>query len=417
MINIRRLAVASGALMVAMAAAAPASAEYTTGVSAYKAGEVEAAKDIWRRWAEAGDVRSMKILGDLYSGEPNPELNALPSRGDIQINLVEAAKWYLMATIHEFSEFEEAEPEDYNDQVVAEESLEKVRFHMSTGAVKNAEDLVARTYQSGSGFDLYQLARLYRYGRGFQKDNVAALLFYRLAGDRGVDPANVEFVELANLVGRPNLNDSEDRGSKEWQSYESAYSQWQPPLPVEHQGPTQQQRELEKARKALEEIELAEALEAAVDIDVELIQTALNSLGLRAGEPDNEMGPQTRAAIRRFQMANEMDPTGRLSADQKVKLIHKSADFGESRSQYSLGVMYARGVGVTSDGKEALKWLNRAAGQEDALAHYALGIIYRDGTEGVNAINPDRQKAAFHLQQSVTLGFEPAKADLERLTF
>ena len=58
------------------------------------------------------------------------------------------------------------------------------------------------------------------------------------------------------------------------------------------------------------------------------------------------------------------------------------AEQGHVRSQYNLGVRYARGEGVIQDYKEAVKWFRLAAEQGDAQAQYKVGRSYAIG-EGV----------------------------------
>jgi TPR repeat protein len=172
---------------------------------------------------------------------------------------------------------------------------------------------------------------------------------------------------------------------------------------------------------------MADAFSAVSDIDTELLQRALNALGFRAGAVDNALGPQTRAAIRRFQyatVAKDRDKseeekqavvTGVLTPRQTVKLIADAADVAHPMSQYVYGIMHVRGIGVEQDGKKAVTWLEKAAGQNLAISHYALCVVYRDGTTGLNEISPDGAKAAFHCAQAAAFGFQPAGDALRRL--
>lgn len=62
--------------------------------------------------------------------------------------------------------------------------------------------------------------------------------------------------------------------------------------------------------------------------------------------------------------------------------IQAKAEHGDAVAQRSLGVMYARGEGVTKNQAEALKWFRKAADQGLAAAQYDVGIVYGLG-EGV----------------------------------
>lgn len=62
-----------------------------------------------------------------------------------------------------------------------------------------------------------------------------------------------------------------------------------------------------------------------------------------------------------------------------LKEFRPLAEQGEASAQGSLGVMYAKGQGVTQDYKEAVKWYRKAAEQGDATAQKNLGKMYYDG--------------------------------------
>ena len=64
----RALIGAAAASALAFAATGAAHANYDIGLKAYEQGQYDVAVDIWSRFAVAGDVRSMKALGDVYSG-------------------------------------------------------------------------------------------------------------------------------------------------------------------------------------------------------------------------------------------------------------------------------------------------------------------------------------------------------------
>ena len=63
-------------------------------------------------------------------------------------------------------------------------------------------------------------------------------------------------------------------------------------------------------------------------LGVATVQAALNALGYDAGTPDGIMGPSTRAAIRAFQEARGLEPTGRLGADLTRALRNAAREQG-----------------------------------------------------------------------------------------
>lgn len=57
----------------------------------------------------------------------------------------------------------------------------------------------------------------------------------------------------------------------------------------------------------------------------------------------------------------------------------KLAMQGHADAQYNLGVIYANGLGVSQDYKEAIKWFKMAAEQGYTSAQNNLGVIYENG--------------------------------------
>ncbi len=408
--------VAASALMLT---AVPAHATYEAGLEAYKNGQYAQALDIWRRFAVAGDIRSKKILGDVYSGKSlEVASGAATPLEEIPVDNVQALLWYTLAAYHDFSAYQLPTAAEVNAQILAEARLTEIRFRMSSGDVSKAENLISRTFESGSAYDIYRLGEMYQKGAGLDKSNTKALQMYALAKERGVGEASAAYEFLEPLMNKKEIETALDKAVD-----------WQPPLPPEHTGKTRQQEELERLKKELEEIRMADALEAVSDIDVELIQRSLNALGFRAGSIDNRLGPSTRAAIRRFQystVARDADMsedekqavvTGVLTPRQTVDLFGDAARAEHPMSQYVYGIMHVRGIGVEQDGEKAVKWLNDAADHDLAIAHYALGVVYRDGTTGLNEISPDERKSAYHLARAAALGYTPANDALRRLSF
>ena len=55
------------------------------------------------------------------------------------------------------------------------------------------------------------------------------------------------------------------------------------------------------------------------------------------------------------------------------------AEQGDAYAQFSLGQMYALGLGVAQDDKTAVKWYTLAAEQGVVLAQYSLGLMHAEG--------------------------------------
>ena len=64
---------------------------------------------------------------------------------------------------------------------------------------------------------------------------------------------------------------------------------------------------------------------------------------------------------------------------EAVKWLRKAAEQNDAAAQYNLGVCYYDGDGVAKDYVEAVKWFRKAAEQNYAAAQYSLGLCYAEG--------------------------------------
>jgi len=60
---------------------------------------------------------------------------------------------------------------------------------------------------------------------------------------------------------------------------------------------------------------------------------------------------------------------------EAAKCYRKSADLGNADAEYSLGHMYAFGLGVRQDNEEALRWYKHAAAHGNAKARESLSRL------------------------------------------
>ena len=65
---------------------------------------------------------------------------------------------------------------------------------------------------------------------------------------------------------------------------------------------------------------------------------------------------------------------------QAVFWFQKAADQGNADAQYSLGVAYAKGLGVEQDYRQAIYWLRQAAEQGDPDAKAFLNDFAAQST-------------------------------------
>lgn len=77
-----------------------------------------------------------------------------------------------------------------------------------------------------------------------------------------------------------------------------------------------------------------------------------------------------------------------------------SAEQGDARSQYALGVMYENGQGVAEDAKSAAAWYRKAAEQGHSGAQSNLSWMYLSGS----GVAPDDVQAAAWARKAAEQG-------------
>ncbi len=91
---------------------------------------------------------------------------------------------------------------------------------------------------------------------------------------------------------------------------------------------------------------------------------------------------------------------------EAAKWFRRAAELGVRDSQYNLGVLYARGLGVDQDLRQSWLWFSLAAAQGDAEA-----AKKRD--EVAEKMDPDARAAAAELLSKMKVGKpDPAANDL-----
>ncbi len=91
-----------------------------------------------------------------------------------------------------------------------------------------------------------------------------------------------------------------------------------------------------------------------------------------------------------------------------VEWLGKAAKAGHAKAQTSVGIIYARGMGVPQSPELALVWLTRAAMQGEALAQNELATLYVKG----NGVPRNLQKAIHWYREAATAGSLAAKRNL-----
>ena len=138
------------------------------------------------------------------------------------------------------------------------------------------------------------------------------------------------------------------------------------------------------------------------------VQQALWFLGWTT-TPFARWGGGDPKAVARFQATIGDDPTGHLTPLQTVRLIQTAAQRGDAASQNTLGVMYAKGIGVPLNYVRAEYWFKKSGDQRYAAALYHLGVLYKVGPNG---IKQDLSKANDYFTASALAGFRPTMNQL-----
>ncbi|MEE4208709.1 MAG: tetratricopeptide repeat protein [Parvularcula sp.] len=436
-----------GALSSTAALTAQAWADYENALNAYLdartsdavGSAVTGALDLWQRSALAGDVRSAKILGDVYSDQDllpgNDDL--LPSEtGAVRINAVEALAWYTIAATHNFGDYQQRDPlpEAVNARTLAQLRLPELKARMTDEDVRAGERRVIELLGVGSAFDLLRLGKMHMQGNGLPKDNIEALKYLYVARGRGRGAnAGAEFLigDLEPLLTRTEIDAAAMRADN-----------WQPPMPQTYL-PAHLTEGARKDAVRLTELQYQELRDALEKLDKQfdgngrVVQKALRALGFYWDDDiDGKLTSRaSQDAIRRFQTSLFIDgrapslrgtdlsdeekalvrdtATGTLTDLQLVELVRRAAERGHPDSMHIYGVMLGEGIGVRKNGREAIQMLVRSAEQGYALAHYSAGIFYVEGITAPEPLQPSVSEACYHLSRAANMSYEPADKALK----
>jgi TPR repeat protein len=91
-----------------------------------------------------------------------------------------------------------------------------------------------------------------------------------------------------------------------------------------------------------------------------------------------------------------------------LQIFRQLADQGNARAQFSLGVMYNKGQGVTQDYEAALRWYREAADQGYVLAQYNIGLMHSKG----QGVPQDYAEAATWYRKAAEQGYSAAQTRL-----
>ena len=146
----------------------------------------------------------------------------------------------------------------------------------------------------------FNLAILYARGLGVDADQKEAYKWFAIAAAQGDNEAGQKRDEIASSLSADDVAVAK-RMARNWEAT-----------------PLVDSANFVKASDSWEQAGLDEALDAKVV--VRATQTMLNQLGFDAGPADGMMGPRTRDAIKAFQTANGLIPTGIATPDLLTSL-------------------------------------------------------------------------------------------------
>ncbi len=89
----------------------------------------------------------------------------------------------------------------------------------------------------------------------------------------------------------------------------------------------------------------------------------------------------------------------------------KAAEKNNTKAQLFLGYMNENGEGTPKDFKKAAYWYTKAANQADAMAQYSLGVLYEFG----KGVPEDNKKAFEWYSKAAAQGYAPAQTNLGQM--
>ena len=98
----------------------------------------------------------------------------------------------------------------------------------------------------------------------------------------------------------------------------------------------------------------------------------------------------------------------RQNYDDALRYLTRAAGADDAEAQSALGSMYAKGLGVTRDYVQAEHWYRKAADQGDVDAMVRLGTMYYSGVEEYG-IRKDFNKAFHYYSSAANIGDAPAQ--------
>jgi len=416
-------AVVAGILAVGIAPACLA-ADYADGNFAYNHISLESAVKVWREAAwQNDDFLAQVKLGDIYS-------NSSDSR---YYDPVEAYVWYYLAGRNRMGSARMWD-DDAADVIAtrhqhAMDKQQELLLELSTDQRTEARNRITYILSCRGADGFLLLGRINETQRARSAfddddDDYARGRDRRGAGRRGGgyhgygpppsvmspnDSDALVYFHIADAMGSPlgrgYLNTLENYlhgnyyGARLVEKQAKAFHYWFPPFEFYPAGDSAGGVPL--TDECVPTMERQRALAMAAAIPPDSVRHALYFLGFK--------GPQ---AVIQYQASIPDESTGRLTGTELVRAIQSSAVNGDAISQNTLGVMYAKGLGVVTNYARAEYWFMKAADQRFPAALYHLGVLYKVGPPG---IEQDLHKSNDYMTSSAIAGFRPTMNQLGSL--
>lgn len=451
----------AGVALLSMTFAIPvARADYTDGLIASRKISMEAGVRLWRKAAWRNDDFLSEIrLGDLYANE----------RADNKFHdPIEAYVWYYLAT-HSDGAFAHAGDwharriisQDYHramrlqnrlmlllDAEQRADARKRIIYILSCrgadGYIKLGQIFSSRYGHDADGDDdrerrnggdptFQGLGGVWRSESEFRhgvRDHIAddsrdarrmmgitwnsvlvpndgeALTFFHIADEMG-HPLAREYIKTLNRQ----IQRAHGLGTRIARDAEERSRYWTPPYEFYPPGNSASGVPYTDECYLNTERQLAMGL-AVKEVPTQAIQQSLWFLGWIGHPGKRPVGPGEAKAIGHYQASIGAETTDRLTAAEGVRLIQTAALRGDASSQNTLGVMYAKGIGVRRSFVRAEYWFQKAGDQRYAAALYHLSVLYKVGPEG---IKQDLSKSNDYVTASALAGFRPTMNQLDEL--
>jgi TPR repeat protein len=408
---LRRAALAFSVSLAALAAA-PVSADYADGIYALNHISLDAAVRAWRKaaWQNADFLADVK-LGDVYANSADGRF----------YDPVEAYVWFYLA-----DRDHDRAGRYFNDAAAgvvrarrdhARDKQGELFLELSTEQRGEARDRIVYILacRGAAGFlELGRVSRLHDRDRGYYGDDDDDRGGWHGGAATSVmlpnDADALVYFHIADSMGSPfggpylSALERDMRGS--WlgqhiiERQAKAFHFWAPPFEFYPSGSSPGGVPL--TDECMPTLERQRALALVAAIPPEAVRHALDFLGWGKGP----------SPVKTYQSSLSEDATGLLTPLQLVRAIQMAAVNGDAASQNTLGVMYAKGLGVVTNYARAEHWFARAADQRYAAALYHLGVLYKVGPPGVDQ---DLHKANDYMTNSAIAGFRPTMNQLDAL--